>query len=255
MNQRLYLWSLGALSLVATSCATHYQMTGITHSRILIDKRYDVPANGELAQFMAPYQHEVDSIMRPVVGRLASNMVAHRPESKLSNLLSDILLWGAAKYHEKADFAVYNMGGIRAALTAGEVTFGDVVDVAPFENKICLVTLSGAKVRELFAQMAMRGGEGVSHGVELQISRDGKLVSALVNGKPIDDNAQYRISTLDYVAHGNDQMTAFKSATDILAPENEQDNVRFLIVDYLREQSRRGVVVDREVEGRIKIVE
>ena len=50
-------------------------------------------------------------------------------------------------------------------------------------------------------------------------------------------------------------MTAFKSATDILAPENEQDNVRFLIVDYLREQSRRGVVVDREVEGRIKIVE
>ena len=26
-------------------------------------------------------------------------------------------------------------------------------------------------------------------------------------------------------------------------------------VDYLREQSRRGVVVDREVEGRIKIVE
>ena len=172
-----------------------------------------------------------------------------------TGLLSDILLWGAAKYHEKADFAVYNMGGIRAALTAGEVTFGDVVDVAPFENKICLVTLSGAKVRELFAQMAMRGGEGVSHGVELQISRDGKLVSALVNGKPIDDNAQYRISTLDYVAHGNDQMTAFKSATDILAPENEQDNVRFLIVDYLREQSRQGVVVDREVEGRIKIVE
>lgn len=46
--------------------------------------------------------------------------------------------------------------------------------------------------------MAMRGGEGVSHGVELQISRDGKLVSALVNGKAIDDNAQYRISTLDY---------------------------------------------------------
>lgn len=243
------------MSLMAASCATHYQMTGITHSRILIDKRYDVSADSSLAHFIEPYQRQVDSIMRPVVGRLASDMDAHRPESKLSNLLSDILLWGAAKYHEKADFAVYNMGGIRAALTAGDVTYGDVVDVAPFENKICLVTLSGAKVKELFAQIARRGGEGVSHGVELQITRDGHLVSALANGKPIDDTAQYRISTLDYVAHGNDQMTAFKSSTDILAPQNEQDNVRFLIIDYLREQSRQGIVVDREVEGRIKIVE
>lgn len=243
------------MSLMATSCATHYQMTGITYSRILIDKRYDVSADSSLAHFIEPYQHQVDSIMRPVVGRLASDMDAHRPESKLSNLLSDILLWGAAKYHEKADFAVYNMGGIRAALTAGDVTYGDVVDVAPFENKICLVTLSGAKVKELFAQIARRGGEGVSHGVELQITRDGHLVNALVNGKPIDDTAQYRISTLDYVAHGNDQMTAFKSSTDILAPQNEQDNVRFLIIDYLREQSRQGIVVDREVGGRIKIVE
>ena len=31
----------------------------------------------------------------------------------------------------KVDFALYNVGGIRAAFTKGKVTYGDV-DVAPF---------------------------------------------------------------------------------------------------------------------------
>ena len=42
---------------------------------------------------------------------------------------------------------------------------GDVLDVAPFENKISFLTLSGDKVKELFEQMARRGGEGVSASV------------------------------------------------------------------------------------------
>jgi 2',3'-cyclic-nucleotide 2'-phosphodiesterase (5'-nucleotidase family) len=243
------------MSLTLGACRTHYQLTDATSSRILIDKRYDAQPDAQAAQFLAPYRHQVDSIMGPVVGKISSDMYARRPESKLSNLLSDILLWGAEKYHEKADFAVYNMGGIRAALAKGEVTYGDVVDVAPFENKICLLTLSGSKVKELFSQIAMRGGEGVSHGVELRISREGKLLSASVNGKPIDEGASYRISTLDYVAQGNDQMTAFKSATNVFSPQEQQDNVRYLIVDYLRDQAKQGIVVDRDVEGRIKIVE
>ena len=44
-------------------------------------------------------------------------MVAHRPESDLSNLLADIMVWAARDYNEKVDFGVYNMGGIRAALS------------------------------------------------------------------------------------------------------------------------------------------
>ena len=79
--------------------------------------------------------------------------------------------------------------------------------------------------------MAMQGGEGVSHEVQLEITKDGKLKSAKVKGKNIDDAATYRIATIDYVAQGNDKMTAFKSATDINQPEAEENNghkIRFL---------------------------
>lgn len=242
-----------AAVLMVASCHTPYEMSGITRTRIVVDSRYDTHPDGQAAAFLAPYRHQVDSIMSPVVGTVARYMAAHQPESELSNLLPDILMWCGPRFQERPDFAVYNMGGIRAAFAQGKVTYGNVLDVAPFENKICFLSLSGDKVTELFGQMAARGGEGVSHGVELVITRSGKLVSARLNGQPIDPARTYRVVTLDYLSHGNDQMIAFKSGTDVVLPKGEKNNVRFLIMDFFREQTRKGIVVDSRIEGRIKV--
>jgi 2',3'-cyclic-nucleotide 2'-phosphodiesterase (5'-nucleotidase family) len=230
-------------------------MTDISRSRILVDCRYDARPDAAAAAFIKPYSRQVDSLMSPVVGSVARYMSDYRPESELSNLLSDILLWSGKRYGETPDFAVYNMGGIRAAFAKGPVTLGHILDVAPFENKICFLTLSGETLKELFRQIAKRGGEGVSHGVELEITKDGKLVKALVNGKEVDEHKNYRVATLDYLAQGNDQLTAFKSHSDIKSPQGQEDNVRELIREYFKEQTTAGNVVDSKVEGRIKIVE
>lgn len=235
------------------SCASHYQLASVDRTRILIDKRYDAQPDAEAAQFMKPFTARVDSLMSPVVGRTAHYMATGRPEGELSNLMPDILMWASAKFNEKPDFAVYNMGGIRAALPEGNVTVGDVLDVAPFENKIYFLTLTGKKVKELFGQMAGRGGECVSHGVCLHISREGKLISATIGGKPVDENRKYRIVTLDYVAQGNDEMVAFKAKTDVVDPGTEQNNVRYLVMDYFRHMAAQGKAVDSKKEGRIVV--
>lgn len=239
--------------LLCSSCASHWQMTGVERSRILVDKRYDAQPDAQAAAFLKPFADEVNKEMSPVVGRTARYMASHRPESELSNLLSDILIWGGARFGEKPDFGVYNIGGIRAALPQGEVTVGDVLDVAPFDNKIYFLTLTGDKVLELFAQIAHRGGEGVSNSVCLHISRDGKLLSATVGGQPVDKNRSYRIATLDYVAQGNDEMVAFKAKTNVVAPDSESNNLRFIIMDYLRELASKGQTADSKVEGRIVV--
>lgn len=230
------------------ACCSHYQLTQVSRTRVLIDGRYDRPGS-EAEAFLAPYAHKVDSLMSPVVGTTARYMASHRPESELSNLLSDILVWGAARMGERADFAVYNMGGIRAALAKGQVTIGDVLDVAPFENKLCVLTLTGDKVTELFTQIASVGGEGVSHGVALTISRDGRLLSATVGGQPIDPKRSYRIATLDYLAQGNDRLVAFKAKSQVVAPQGQDNNVRYIIMDYFRAKGN----VDAHTEGRIAI--
>lgn len=239
--------------LGVSSCRQHYELTDISRTRILVDSCYDVSPDKEAQAFLAPYQHKVDSIMSPVVGETAEYLSSHKPESPLSNLLADILLWGGNSYKENVDFALYNVGGIRAAFAKGKVTYGDIVDVAPFENKICFLSLTGANVRELFSEVAKLGGEGLSHGVNLVITKEGRLLEAKINGKDIDDNAIYRVATLDYLAQGNDGLDAFKRGTAVVSPKGTDNNVRYIIMNYFREQMARGVAVDSKVEGRIII--
>lgn len=219
----------------------------------MVDSRYDGRIPAEAVAFTAPYKQRVDSIMSPVVGRAARYMAAFTPESPLSNLLPDILVWAGKDYGEKPDFAVYNIGGMRAAFAEGDVTVGDVLDVAPFENKVCFITLTGDKVMELFGQIAGNGGEGVSREVRLRITKDGRLLGASVGGKEIERAARYRIATIDFVAQGNDGMAAFKDGTEVNSPREERNNVRYVIMEYFREKAAQGLAVDSKVEGRIVV--
>jgi hypothetical protein len=50
-------------------------------------------------------------------------------------------------------------------------------------------------------------------------------------------------------------MDAFKYKTDLNSPQNEYNNVRYVIMDYFRDSAAHGKVVSSEIEGRIKVVE
>lgn len=253
MRNKLSTTIIAAAALTITGCASHYEVAGVERSRILIDNKYDKQKDTKAEAFIAPFRSKVDSVMSPVVGRTARFLDKYQPESPLSNLMADILMWGAKPFGEEPDFAVYNIGGIRAAFAKGDVTYGDVLDVAPFENKICFCTLTGDKVTELFQQMAGFGGQGVSHGVEAVMNKEKKLTSLKINGQAIDPKREYRIATLDYVAEGNDQMIAFKSKTKVNNPGDESNNVRFIIINYFKEKAAHGYSVDAKTENRFVI--
>lgn len=246
---------LGVLAVTFSACRSHYEVAGIQRTRILIDSRYDKPLDAQTSAFLTPYKHVVDSVMGPVVGRSARYMTAQRPEGTLSNLLADILVWAAKDYGEQPDLGIYNMGGVRADLPQGEITYGDVLDVAPFENKIAFITLSGDVLLELLGQIAAVGGEGMSHSMRMVISKDRKLVSATIHGKPIDPARSYRITTIDYLLGGTDKMEAFKKGTNINSPKETSNNTRFIIMNYFRDMQKQGKVVDAEIEGRVKVKE
>ena len=239
--------------LLLASCKQHYEVASMQRSRILVDARYDAKPDQKAADLLKPYKHQVDSVMGPVVGRSAKYMTAKRPEGTLSNLLADILVWAGKDYGEKPDIGIYNMGGVRADLPKGVVTYGDVLDVAPFENKISFITLKGDVLLELFGQIAKTGGEGMSSSVRMVITTDGQLISATVHGQPIDPQKDYRVTTIDYLLGGTDKMEAFKKGSNVNAPKDASNNTRFIIMNYFREMDRQGKAVDSEIEGRVII--
>ena len=228
--------------------AQKYVMKSASREHIIIDSRYG--STKEAETFVKPYKNTVDSVMAPLVGYSARYMKAHRPESELSNLLADIMVWGGKMYDEKPDIGLYNMGGIRAALPKGRVTFGDINDIAPFENKICFLTLNGEQLTTLFRQIGRTFGAGLSHGVEAVYEKD-SLVSLRLNGEEIDPQRGYRIATIDYLIQGNDGFKEVRNGSDMNIPKTEQDNTRYIISAYFKEEMAEGKEVDSCIEGRI----
>lgn len=253
MKRKATILAVLATIMMVSSCKTHYTVSSVRRTQIVMDSRYDSKPDPVAAEFLRPYKHIVDSIMGPVVGRSAKYMTTERPESLLPNLLADIMVWAAKDYNETVDLGIYNMGGVRADLPKGEITYGDVLDIAPFENKIAFTTLSGTDLLELFAQIAAVGGEGVSHSVRLVISDTNELISAAVDGQPIDPNRDYRIATIDYLLGGTDKMEAFKKGRNINSPQDASNNSRFIIMNYFRELTKQGRMADSNIEGRITI--
>ena len=255
MRKTTTFWAVLAMMTTLAACKTHYRVASIERTRIVVDSRYDATPDPQAAEFLKPYKHIVDSIMGPVVGRSAKHMSAVRPEGTLSNLLADIMVWASKDYDEVPDFGVYNMGGVRADLPEGEITYGDVLDIAPFENKIAFTTLSGEAVLQLFSEMAGVGGEGVSHSVRMVITKDGKLDSATINGQPVDPQRDYRVATIDYLLGGTDKMSAFKLGRNVNSPQDVSNNTRFIIMNYFRDLTRQGKAAEAEIEGRITVKE
>ncbi|MDO4164901.1 MAG: 5'-nucleotidase [Bacteroides sp.] len=233
------------------SCHSAYEVTKIEGGRVAIDSTWDAQPDAEMEAMLAPYKAKVDSIMYRVVGTAAVSMDKSRPESLLSNLIADVLREAAGQVQGgPADMGLVNVGGIRNVLTEGPITCDNIYEILPFENALCVLTLKGTDLKLLFENIAARGGEGVS-GVKMEITKDGKLLKATVGGQPVEDDKRYTVATIDYLADGNDGMTALPQAEKRICPEGA--TLRSLFMQYVERQAAAGKKVTSRMEGRIVV--
>ena len=205
----------------------------------------------EHAEILKPYKEKVDAMMYEVIGTSAMKMDKGAPESLLSDLVAGVLQQAATQVLGKpADMGLVNMGGLRNILPEGDITVGDVFEILPFENSLCVLTMKGTDLRRLCEAIASLHGEGVS-GIRLEITKDGKLLNAFIAGKPLKDDQLYTVATIDYLADGNGRMDAFLQAEKRVCPEDA--TLRGLFLDYVRKQTAEGKVITSKLDGRITI--
>lgn len=251
MNRNLVLGFLCGGWMLLSACRPSYQVTHVEGGRVAMDSTWEVVADAEMQALVAPYKAKVDSVMFRVIGQAEVSMDTRRPESLLSNLVADVLRESAADALGKpADVGLVNMGGLRNVLTKGPVTVANAYEILPFENALCILTMKGDKLKQFFGNIAVRGGEGVS-GVKLQISADGKLLGATVAGRPVEDEKDYSVATIDYLAEGNDGMTACMQASGRICPED--GTLRNLFIRYVEKLTASGKPVTARLEGRIVV--
>jgi 2',3'-cyclic-nucleotide 2'-phosphodiesterase (5'-nucleotidase family) len=128
---------------------------------------------------------------------------SHATESAEGNWFCDLML--AAR--PEAQISLTNGGGLRADLPAGELTYGQLFEALPFDNRFAIVDITGGDLRKLVTSNLQHGGAFLSWGGVTAKARckAGKLdVQIRVAGKPLDDGARYKLATSDFLASGGD---------------------------------------------------
>ena len=196
-------------------------------------------------------------------------------ETNLGDLCAD-----AYRATMGADIAFVNGGGVRANIEAGEITYGEILNVHPFGNSACLVEASGQEILDALEMGARavpgeNGGflqvSGLSYEIDasiptsvvldeeesfVEVAGERRVKNVLVDGEPIDPAATYKLASHNYMLKsGGDGFTMFKDNT-LLLDEVLIDNQVLInyIIDVLG-----GVVgedyADAYGQGRIVVTE
>ena len=197
-----------------------------TYRLIPVDKRLDNRVDATFSSIIEDYAAEVKEKMEVKLGYAPYYINRGTPESALGNLTADGLIWMAKQFHNKtADVAVYNSGGVRANISKGDVTLGDVYAVYPFDNVLSLVTIKGNKLKELLKKVP--GSLYVNAGVKI-VKSGSSITTMTVGGKTISDSQNYTVATIDYISDNDGYTSIFENYVD------REDSVE-MIRDYFGE--------------------
>lgn len=251
MNRQLLPVVLAAILLI--SCKSQqYRIIAMEGMPVEMNSRFDANPDKKMRALVQKYKTELDNEMQEVIGTSAQLMNYGRPESLLTNFTSDVMkAYGDEHLPNGADVAIMNVNGHRANMPKGKITVGNLYEIYSFDNAITFLELKGTDLKKIFDSYAWIGGAGISSNVKL-VTRDRKVQSVTVDGKPIDGNTIYRIVTLDYLADGNNDMDALRNAQKTI---NTGITLRDVMIDYVREQTRQGKELTSKLDGRITVVE
>jgi 5'-nucleotidase len=181
-------------------------------------------ANPAVAAIVKRYADAARPVSERVVAHLSAAISA-RPdadkEKPLGDLIADAqLAW--ARSDGGAQIALMNGGGVRTDLTPrpdGSITFGQLFALQPFGNGLVVQTLTGAQLKRLLEQQflgpeLMEPSAGFTFSYDESRPAGDRIVSASLDGKPIDPSASYRIVTNSFMASGGDNYTVLQEGTD-----------------------------------------
>src|SRR5207237_792984 len=159
---------------------------GLAHEGVFCD---GAPAPGPpRGHTQRHYQREIETVTGRSVARIKTELRRGGEEYALGRLIAD-----AQRNMTKTDVALVNSGGIRADLAAGTVTYGDLYQVQPFQNRLVRLFVPG-KLLKAALEHAVAGDRADAHASGLEVwydprKRVGHRVTKvrLANGRGLDD--------------------------------------------------------------------
>ncbi len=122
--------------------------------------------------------------------------------------------------------------------------------IYPFENTISILEIKGKYLEQAIRNVAGKGLEGFS-GISVTLHNDNDRMVAtkvLVEGKAIDPERTYYVSTIDYLAEGNDGLSPLSYASKVT---NTDILLRDLMTSWVKEQTAQGKNIESKIDDRV----
>ncbi len=163
-----------------------------------------------------------------------------------------------------ADIALTNGGGLRNQPKAGDLTYGDFIQLLPYDNYLTVVEVKGSTIVELLrrntAKMSYDNGNfpqcsGIRYTIRTGVHKITNVEVLNANGtySPIDPNRTYTLATIDYCVGGGGFDRVLENCKVI---RKTNIHYRDALVDYV-EKTLKGKIDIRyaKPQGRITVVE
>lgn len=238
-----------------------------------------------MTDFIAGINAQYGELIGTVVARTDVELTINDPETgeravrsaetNLGDLCAD-----AYRAATGAEIALVNGGGVRANIAVGDITYGNIIDVQPFGNSLCVVEATGQQILDCLEMGALHCPEedgsfiqvsGLTYQINKSVpssvktDKDGNFIgidgeyrvcNVFVGEKPLDLNKTYTVASHNYylLSYGGG-MTMFRDCK-LVAKEIALDNQA--LIDYITENL--GGTVGEEYSnprgsGRIKIID
>ena len=226
----------------------HYQYEVVT-----MDSTLDKNADLTIETYLDYLKKEKDKMMDKPIGTSKEVLTSFSPASPLSNLLVDMLFeWGneylLSQKMEKADLALLNFGGIRAALPQGKITIGDIYQIAPFDNSVAFVFVKGSELKKMFAGFTEKRNAPMAN-VQTTYST-GRLNSFTIGGNKLEDEKVYTLVTINFLALGGDNFLSDVNFESVLYIDKL---LRDVFIDEIRKKDAQGIEIESLRDNRVII--
>ena len=221
--------------------------------------------DADTAAYIVGLQAELAKITERVIGISDVRLVAledddytwavRAHETNLGDFVADAYLALAWHGGVMADVGFVNGGGIRANIEPGDVTYGDLIDVQPYNNQLCYVDTLGQNILDLLEAGARNlpdpnGGlqqvSGLTYTVRTDIpssvqmpggtfggvTGEYRVRDVMVNGEPLDVNRRYKMVSHTYlIVEGGDGLTMFKNDEAVLLDLDNKALIEYIQYD------------------------
>ena len=241
--------NLGWLTLTIdkeTKTVSGYEVPSIASGMLLTMFEDEFLLDPEINEMIEAEQAIAEKGMDDIIGltNVNLNRINVDAQSLMGNTVAD-----AMRLEAKADFSFINLGGIRAEITAGPVTYREIFSVMPFDNQLISFECDGLFLKKIIETRVAGTRHGlVTSGAEVVYTKKrpdfDRVTELLIDGEEWQPHKTYIIATTDFLMQGNAGLSLLTKVEEDKITRNEL-NLRDAIASHFKLRSPVDTEIDR----------